>query len=282
MGEDLWLQGVAITTLAVALAIVGAYLTLCLNLREAGRRITTGGALMVVMTDAASREDGLELARQIAALPEAAEARFVDRAQALTRFRQQLGPHADLLDGLEDNPLPNAVELFLAPGRSPDEALLARLKELPQVGEVVTGRPWLSGLERTARSLGEAAWALGGVLFLGVVLLVMNTVRLAIYVRRDQLEILDLVGAKPAYARWPFVLEAVIQASLASALASALIWGLMQLLKTPGELPLGLDLEVLLAFPWGVPLALMLLAQLAGVLGGLLGVGRALRPKGLA
>jgi cell division transport system permease protein len=237
---------------------------------------------MVVMTDAATREDGQELARQLASLPETAEARFVDREQALARFRSQLGPHAGLLEGLEDNPLPNAVELFLAPGRSPDEALLARLKALPLVGEVVTGRPWLSGLERASRSLGEVAWALGAVLFLGVVLLVMNTVRLAIYVRRDQLEILDLVGAKPAYARWPFVLEAVLQASLASALASAGVWGLMQLLKAPGELPLGVDLEVLLAFPWGVPLALLLLAQLAGVLGGLLGVGRALRPKGLA
>ncbi len=291
MREDPWLQGVAITTLTVALAIVGAYFTLCLNLRQAGSELRTGGALMVVMADGAGIDEGRQLAAELTASltnpgphgpAEAAEVRFVDRQEALDRFRKQLGPHAGLLEGLEDNPLPNAVEIFMAPGKSPGPEMIARLKALPEVAEVVTSRPWLSGLEDASRSLGEAAWALGTLLFLGVVLLVSNTVRLAIYVRRDQLEILDLVGAKPSYVRWPFVLEAVIQACLASALASALVWGLMQILKTPGQLPLGLDLGVLLDFPWTVPAALLGLAVTAGVLGGLLGVGRALRPKGVS
>lgn len=282
MRQDPWLQGVAISSLTVALAIVGAYLTLCLNLQQAGQRLATGSTLLVALVDTASPEDGRALAKELAGWPEVAEVRFVGKAQALSRFRQQLGTHAGLLEGLEDNPLPNTIELFLPPGAAPHQALEEKLKASPLVGEVITSRPWLHRLEEAAGALGEAAWVLGGLLFLGVVFLVANTVRLAVYVRRDQLEILDLVGARPAYVRWPFVLEAVLQACLAAGLATLLVWGLMQLLQAPAELPLGLDLSQLLRFPWQVPAALLGLAVLAGVLGGLLGVGRVLRPQRLA
>ena len=96
------------------------------------------------------------------------------------------------------------------------------------------------------------------------------------------LEVLDLVGATASYLRWPFVLEAVMQALLAAGLASLMVWGLLRILEAPAELPLGLDLSQLMGFPWQVAPALVALAVLAGVLGGLLGVGRVLRPQGLA
>ncbi|CAO0821938.1 hypothetical protein DFAR_2740003 [Desulfarculales bacterium] len=75
------------------------------------------------------------------------------------------------------------------------------------------------------------------------VLLVTNTVRLAVYVHREQLEILDLVGATESYVRWPFVLEAMLQALMASGLASLLVWGMLRVLAVPTELPLSLDLS---------------------------------------
>lgn len=69
-----------------------------------------------------------------------------------------------------------------------------------------------------------------------------NTVRLAVYVRCEQLEILDLVGATAAYVRWSFMLEAVLQALTAAGLASLLVWMMLKVLEAPAELPLGLDL----------------------------------------
>lgn len=277
MRADPWLQGVAISTLTVALAIVGAYLALCLNLQQAASRLATGATLMVALHDDLGLDRARELAKDLASQASVDQVRLVGRDEALARFRQQLGPHQGLLEGLEDNPLPNALEVFLVPGSREGPQLSEELAKNPGVSQVVSSRPWLHRLERSAATLAAVAVALGFLLFLGVVLLVANTVRLAVYARREYLEVLDLVGATASYVRWPFVLEAVMQALMAAGLASLLVWGLLRVLEVPAELPLGLDLSQLLGFPWQVPPALAGLAVLAGVVGGLWGVGRVLR-----
>ncbi|MFH1057259.1 MAG: permease-like cell division protein FtsX [Pseudomonadota bacterium] len=282
MREDPWLQGVAVSTLSVALAILGAYLALCLNLYQAGQRLALGPSLILALHQDADPAAAQALAREIARLPEVDRAEYVGRAQALARFRRQLGPNQDLLSGLTDNPLPATMEVLLRPGAADLEALAARFGQNPLVSETVTSRPWLHRLAQTASTLGSLGLALGFLLFAGVVLLVANTVRLAVYVRRNQVEVLDLVGATRAYLRWPFLLETVLQALAGAAAASLMIWGLFSLLAAPAELPLGLNLADLLAFSWLVPPVLAVLAVLAGVLGGLLGLARALRPQELA
>jgi cell division transport system permease protein len=279
MGEDLWLQAVAVSTLAVALAIMGAYLTLCLNLSRAAGRLLTGPTLLVVLSPHARAERGRELALELSRLPGVASARFVGRDEALVRFRRQLGPQSELLDDLEVNPLPDGVELVLSPGATTGPEMIAFIKERSGVGEVVSGRPWLKRLERALTAGGDLALALGILLFLGVVLVASNTVRLAVHVRRRQLELMSLVGASSGYMRGPFLVEAVLQGLMAAALASLLLWGLFNLLAAPAALPLGLRLSEVLAFPPLLPAALAALAVAAGLLGGFLGVGRSLRPR---
>ncbi|MCF8031588.1 MAG: permease-like cell division protein FtsX [Desulfarculaceae bacterium] len=279
MGEDMWLQAVAVSTLTVALAIMGAYLTLCLNLGNAASRLLTGPTLLVVLSPSAGAERGQELALELSRLSGVASTRFVNKDQALVRFRRQLGPQAQLLDDLEVNPLPDGVELVLQPGAVAGPQLAARIKNLAGVAEVVSGRPWLKRLERALAAGGDLAVALGILLFLGVVLVASNTVRLAVHVRRRQLELMVLVGASSSYMRLPYLVEAVLQGIMAAALASGLLWTLFNLLAAPAALPLGLRLGEVLSFPGLLPVALAALAVLAGVLGGFLGVGRTLRPR---
>ena len=279
MGEDIWLQVVAVSTLAVALAIMGAYLALCLNLDQAAGRLLTGPTLLVVMASSASTEDCRQLAAELARLPGVASAAYVDQQEAMIRFRRQLGPQAELLDDLETNPLPNAVELVLAPKLAAPPELAAHIKTMAGVGDVVSGRPWLQRLERALRAGGELAVALGILLFLAVVLLTSNTVRLAVHVRRRELELMALVGAGGGYMRGPFLVEAVLQGLAAAGLASLLLWGLFALLAAPDALPWGLRLGQILAFPPLLPLAMGGLAVISGLLGGFLGVGRSLHPR---
>jgi len=279
MGEDLWLQGVAISTLAVALAIMGAYLALCLNLNQAAGRLLTGPTLLVVTDPQVRPEEGRELAAELARLPGVASAAYVDQQEAMIRFRRQLGPQADLLDDLDTNPLPNAVELVLTPDLAAPPELAAHIKNMAGVSDVVTGRPWLQRLERALRAGGELAVALGILLFLAVVLVTSNTVRLAVHVRRRELELMALVGAGGGYMRGPFLVEAVLQGLAAAALASLLLWGLFSLLAAPDALPWGLRLGQILTFPPLLPAALGGLAVVSGLMGGFLGVGRSLHPR---
>lgn len=281
MREDPWLQGVAVSTLTVALAIMGVYLALCLNLQRATAHLLSGPTLTLVLTPQAGERRATELVAELTRMPQIKQARFVGREEALQRFRRQLGPHRRLLDDLQENPLPDAVEVVLVPGASPGSGLVALLGGKADVAEVVTSRPWLHRLEAAARTAGDLALVLGILLFMGVVLVVSNTVRLAVHARREQLELMALVGASAGYMRRPFLVEAVLQGLVAAGLASLLIWVLFLVLGAPAKLPLGLRLQQLVAFPALLPLGLAGLAALAGLLGGFLGVGRTLRLRGL-
>ena len=278
---DWWLQGVALSSLTISLAILGAYLALGLNLAAALGGLATGPALKAVLAPGVSAAQAQNLARELANDSAVAQVRYISPQEALADFRRQLGPHAGLLEGLAENPLPATLELLLRQGASQTDRVREVLATLPQVSQVLTSRPWLHRLEKVRAVAVELGAALGLLLFLGVVLLVSNTVRLAVYVRRDELEVLDLVGASASYVRAPFVLEALGQALIASLLACGLVAGLFHILGGQAALPLGLDLGQLLVFPWRVAFYLAGLAMAAALIGGLSGVGQAVRARGL-
>jgi cell division transport system permease protein len=279
MGQHLWLQGVAVSSLMVTLAILYAYLNLGLNLYNSLERLATGASVMVVLAEDAAPGRGPELALQLAGRKEVLTARFVPKEEAIKRFREQLASKAGLLEGLRRNPLPDAVELQLRPGAAPVMVVTNHLRGLPGVAEVVTSRPWLHQLEQATGLAAEVGMVLGVLLLAGVVLVVANTVRLAVYVRREELEIMALVGATTGYMRRPFLWETFLQCLAASILALLLVRGLLAFFSAPVPLPLGFDLVQMLEFrPMLVP-PFVLAALAAGLIGSWLGVGRALQPK---
>jgi cell division transport system permease protein len=281
MGENAWLVGVSLSILTVSLVIAGAYLSLCLNLGQASRRLTTGAVLVLVLGDEVKPRQAEDLAADIRRWPGVAGASFVPQHEALQRFRRQLGPHAGLLDGLHENPLPDAVEVYLQPWASAEQEVVPRAKRLVQVREVITSRPWLHRLEEAFRALGRFSTVLGVLLFLGLVLIACNVVRLAVYARRHELRVMELVGASPSYISRPFLIEAVILGLAAAGVASLLLWLLFALFGSSVELPLGVRLKDILYLPRAVPPCLALAGALSGLLGGIMGVGRASRTEHL-
>jgi cell division transport system permease protein len=168
-------------------------------------------------TDAQARQ----LVYQVRAQSPEVEVAYVDRALALRRLRGDLGELAGALDGLTQNPLPPSLEVTPTASLSPAgvRVLAAQLGQLPWVSEVDYGREWLDKLEALARGLRVFG---AGALFtvLGAALLVVaNTIRLAVYARRDEIEIMKLVGATDGYVRAPFLLEGALQGLIGAALA---------------------------------------------------------------
>ncbi len=152
---------------------------------------------------------------------------YVTRDEALSRLRQDLGDLGSTLDGLARNPLPPSIELRPRARLSVDalRALAARLSKLPKVAEVDYGREWLDRLEQLARALRAAG--LGATLLVlgAAILVVANTIRLAVYARRDEIEIMKLVGATDGYVRLPFLLEGALQGMAGAGLAVLALLG---------------------------------------------------------
>ena len=155
------------------------------------------------------------------------EVAYVTRDEALARLRKDLGDLGSTLDGLAKNPLPPSIELRPRARLSVDalRALAARLSKLPNVAEVDYGREWLDRLEQLARALRAAG--LGATLLVlgAAILVVANTIRLAVYARRDEIEIMKLVGATDGYVRLPFLLEGALQGMAGAGLAVLALLG---------------------------------------------------------
>lgn len=165
------------------------------------------------------------LATEVAALPEVMEVTFVSKDEALARFRERLRERgqADLTGYLERNPLPASLEVTLVDARyfEPVVAFLeARREIVDDVVEVQQLIERLTAVTDVLRTGGLVALLVVGLV---VLFIIVNTIRLAVVARRDEIEIMRLVGASDAFIRWPFIFEGAFVGLLGAGLALAVL-----------------------------------------------------------
>ena len=256
-------SAVSIATIALAVIPLGGLAIITSNMRalldDQGQSRQVTAFLALDLDDA----EETALARRVASLGGVERVELVTREAALERFRDRLGGGA-LLDALEENPLPASIEVTLEPGADRAEdagAVAAALRALPGVEEVAGGEAWVEGYARALALVRGAGLGLGAILAFATLLIVANTIRLAVYARRDELDILALVGASRTFLRVPYLLEGVIQGTLGGALGVALLYGLFRLAVPQ----LGDALELFLG--WSQPRFLSL-EGIAALIGG--------------
>ena len=238
-------SGIAVLTIAVALVLAAGFALIVNNMAGVLQRF--GEELQVI----AYLDDGLDAqaTRALAASVETVEGvrsvKLVSKQAALARFRESLGG-SSLLDGLEGNPLPASLVIALLPeSRTPHgiEILVAALSGLPGVAELAHGQEWVEGYARFASLVRAGGGVLALVLGLAALLIVANTIRLAVYAREDELDILALVGASRSFVRIPFLIEGLLQGAAGGGLAVGLLFagfhGVLPQLEYGLELILG-------------------------------------------
>jgi cell division transport system permease protein len=211
---------VAVFTIGLALFIGASFV---LGLFTARTLLTSWGAQasMTLYLDPATTDSQAQaLSQQLRARGDL-EVQYVDPPAALQRLRVDLGELGSALNGLTRNPLPPSIEIKpRQPLAGPAiRVLAAELGQLNGVRDVEYGREWLDKLEALGRGL--RAFGAGALIaVIGAALLVVaNTIRLAVYARRDEIEIMKLVGATDRYVRAPFLMEGALQGLLGAAVA---------------------------------------------------------------
>jgi cell division transport system permease protein len=198
------------------------------------------------LAEGSSEESQHALRDALAEREDVESAEWVSKEAALARFRERVGAQSELLEGLEENPLPASLEIALAPAHQTPaglERLAADLAEEPGVEEVTHGHAWVESYARAVALLRAGGVVLGGVLVLAALLIVTITIRLAVYARRDELDILLLVGATRGFIAVPFLLEGLIQGFAGGLLALGLLYATY--------LGVGAELQEALAFLLG-------------------------------
>jgi cell division transport system permease protein len=266
----------SMATIALALFVLGAFLVVTSNLERLGAEWSSSADMSVYLNDAVTPAERQAI-ESVLAGDVVTERTYVSKADALTRFRRTFADLASGMDGL-DNPLPASYEVRLRTGA--DQAidpLVTRVRELPGVADVRYDRQWLARLLAAIGVVRRLGLALGILLGAAAALTVANVVRLALFARRDELDIMRLVGAPQMYIRGPFVMEGTLQGGLAAIVAVAALGITFLALRASYLAPLAatINLSSVRFLPLGLCLWLIVGGMAVGCLGGLVaGAGR--------
>ena len=270
----------AILLITLSLAALGCFWLLSLNLGQAvaqwRERVRIVGYLreeprLTAVDDFLARVQALDGVQRV---------RFVSRAEALSSLKRSLGAQASVVDQLPRNPLPASVEVVPTPAAATPEGtrgLVQRLAALPEVEEVQGGAEWVDSLAQWQRLFQLTGLGVGAVLALAAILTVTTATTLVLHARRDEMEIMRLVGATETVIRLPLLLQGMAQGLLGAAVALAALVGAHALVAPRVEPLLTLTLGLSRAVFLSAPDMLLLLAggAMLGALGGLLAKGRA-------
>ena len=220
-------NAVSVGTIAVSLFVLGAFLTVASALSGLVTRWTETVQVIVYLEDATPDRVRESLANRLGEDPAVASLQFVSREEALARFRGMFRDLSSLPEDLGENPFPASLEVSLRPQRQSAaevERLAKAFTGVPGVREIQYDLLWIERLSTGVRLVRVVGAFLGGILVLAAVFTISNVIRLTIYAREDELDIMRLVGATRAYVKGPFVAEGVIQGGLGGLAASLLLW----------------------------------------------------------
>jgi len=215
----------------------------------------------------------------IRSYPEVKSVRYVSKEDAWAAFEQSLGSQSGILEGLSPKILPASFEIEIggsARDREVVVALAGRLERIPGIQEVEYPETWIEKIRLLMAGIEWIKWILGGFLFLVSFMIVSSTIKLAIMTRRDEIEIMQLVGATSRLIKAPFVLEGMIQGVIGACLSLFLLGVLFALVSTQLLVPLGpvVGVNELVFLRPQESLFLLFLGWLLGTGGSLLSVKR--------
>ncbi len=192
--------------IGITLALPAGLHTLVSNLGQADDGLQGSLRASLFLKDEISPERGAQLAQEIGRRPGVSATRYISREQALQEFRSLSG-FGEALDLLADNPLPATIVVTpdAAQPQATTEALLQDLGGLPEVAQAKLDQVWLRRLYAILALVQRAVLMIAGALALAVLIVVGNTIRLDIENRRDEIEVMKLIGAPNSYIRRPFL-----------------------------------------------------------------------------
>lgn len=218
---NFFLSAATIVTIAFAVLIVSTFLLFFINVEAMINGWVEDIRIMAYLKNEVSGDEISEIQFKIEATDGVKSVRFVSKEEALEQFRAQLKNQASLLDNLKKNPLPDAFEVrVMREFQSWDkmETIAVQIGTMVQVGDVEYGQQWLEKFTGLFNLFKLVSYAMAGLFFMAAVFFVANTIRLVLYSRREEIEIMQLVGASDGFIKGPIYVIGMFQGALGGAL----------------------------------------------------------------
>jgi cell division transport system permease protein len=208
-----FLNFVTVITIALSILIVSAFALFFLNANDLMNSWRKGIRVMAYLIDNLTESQIHALERELSALEGVQSATYISKTEGLASLKNQMKRHQSLLQGLKDNPLPDAFEIRVQLSAQTDnavEVLATHLESLPEIAEVEYGQQWLGRFTTIVNLFRFTGYAMGILFFMASVFITANTIRLVLYSRREEIEIMRLVGAADRFIKAPFYIQGIL------------------------------------------------------------------------
>lgn len=208
-----FLHTVTLVTITLSVIIVGVFTLFATNAASLITSWKSGVRIMAYLPENTTLAKTTELTNTVKKIPFVGEVRFIPKNEALKTLREQMARHASIFEDLDENPLPDTFEIRVKTEKGDwqtVERVARKIEHLPGVDHVEYGRQWIGKFLRVINLIRIAALSMGGIFFLVSVFIVGNTIRLAIYTRKEEIAIMRLVGAEEKFIKAPFYIQGLL------------------------------------------------------------------------
>lgn len=272
--RNLAMSSVAIVTTSLLLLILSGFLIVMTSLNVSVSALESKVNVIVYLRDNISPATQQALEHQLRADPRVRRLVYFSKADALQRLKQEFADRPGLIQAVQGNPLPASFEVTLTTP-SLSAAFATQARTIGGVEEVDFKQNAVQRLLAITQFIRIAGLALMAGLTAAVVLIMVNVARLGIYARRQEIEIMRLVGASDWFVRWPFVVEGILCGLIAALVnVGALSLTYQRIIRGVGHLLSFLPLNFDPAFFYKLALIALVLGVSVGGGGSLFAVRR--------
>jgi len=264
----------AVLSTTTILLIVGVFLLISLNLNLFLENLESQLEIIVYLEDNISKSELNTLTNNFNSIDGIKEVKFVSKEEAFQRLSKDLGGQKDILSAIETNPLPASFEVHMIDPKMIEQTA-NQITEFKKVEEVEYGRETAERLLNFTYIFRSAGILVLALLVFASILIISNIIKITVYTRRNEIEIMSLVGATSWFVKWPFIIEGFLQGFISSFFSTIILYNFyfFAINKVHQAIPfLPLVVDNIDLLPVGI--VIVLLGSVVGVLGSMFSVGK--------
>jgi len=218
---------VTLLTISLSILIASAFILFFINTSEIMNFWKKGLRVMAYLKADVPDSELSSLEQEIQAIAGVESLRFISKEDALNQLKAQMQRQSSLFDNLDRNPLPDGFEIRISAANQSwekVELLAAQIESLDAVEEVEYGQKWFGHFPQLFELFTLTGYAMCIIFVMAAVFIMANTIRLVIYSRRDEIEIMRLVGAAERFIKIPFYIQGLLQGALGASIGLIILF----------------------------------------------------------